>query len=95
MTDCIKNTLLDAAYRRLTSELKTHTYTSSKRMEKHFSANGNDRKAERAIFTSDKIDFKLKAIAKGTTLLINSTPIKINLRNLVMNQVLQYKIASL
>ena len=33
-------------------------------MEKHFSTNGSDKKTERAIFISDKLDFKTKSIAK-------------------------------
>ena len=33
-------------------------------MEKHFSANGSDKKAGAAIFISDKIEFKTKSIKK-------------------------------
>ena len=48
-------THLYAAYRRLTSDLKTQT--ESERMEKLSHANGNKKKAGVAVLISDKIDF--------------------------------------
>ena len=51
---------LYSAYKRLTSEIRTHTGCEG--MEKVFHANKNEKKL--AIVLSDKIDFKTKIIIK-------------------------------
>ena len=52
-----------AAYKRLTSELKTHRL-KGRGWKKIFHANGNSKKVGVAILISDKIDIKTKAITK-------------------------------
>ena len=53
-----KKTHLNAAYKRLTSDLKTHTDWKGGDGKKIFHANGNEKKARLAILISDKIDLK-------------------------------------
>ena len=43
---------------------KIHTQTESEGWKKIFHANGDQKKAEVAILTSDKIDFKIKAVKR-------------------------------
>ena len=45
-------------------QTKEHIHTESERMEKIFHADGNQKKAEVAIFISDKIDFKIKTVTR-------------------------------
>ena len=52
-----------AAYKRSTSEQKTYTL-KVKGWEKIFQANGQEEKARVAILTSDKTDYKTKAIKR-------------------------------
>ena len=56
-------THLYAAYKRLTSDLKT-PQTESEEMQKGINANGNANKARVAILISDKIDFKTKTVTR-------------------------------
>ena len=49
-------------YKRITSDLETHT--ESKRMEKISHANGKQNKARVVILILDKIDFKIKNIIR-------------------------------
>ena len=53
-----------AAYKRPTSEQKTYTNRKWRVGIKTFQANGHERKSGVAIFISDKIDFKTKAIKR-------------------------------
>ena len=46
------------------SQNKGHIQTQSEGLEKIFHANGDQKKAGVAIFISDKIDFKIKAVKK-------------------------------
>ena len=55
--------LQSVVYKILTLGQRTHRLKAWG-WEKIFQANGQDRKAGVAIFTSDKIDFKTKAIKK-------------------------------
>ena len=45
-------------------QIQGHIQTESEGMEKVFHANGNQKKAEIAIFISDKIDFKIKTVTR-------------------------------
>ena len=56
-------TCVYAAYKRLTSDLKT-PQTESEEMQKGINANGNANKARVAILISDKIDFKTKTVTR-------------------------------
>ena len=46
--------------------LQSYNHTQSEGILKGFHANGNNKKAEVALFISDKIDFKTKSITKAT-----------------------------
>ena len=52
----IKTRHIFAAYKRLTSDIKTHRL-KVKEWKKMFHANGNQKQTGIAILTSDKIDF--------------------------------------
>ena len=64
MVDWIKKSksLQSAVYRRLTLGQRTHRI--EKAWEKIYPSNGQVRKAGVAVFISDKIDVKMKAIKK-------------------------------
>ena len=53
-----------STFKRLTSDLKTHTHTESERMKKVFYENGSEEQAEIAILILDKIDFKIKTVTR-------------------------------
>ena len=54
-----------AAWKRLTSHLKTHTDWKWGNWNKVFYANGNQKKVRVAILLSDKINFKTKTVKRN------------------------------
>ena len=57
-------TTIYAVYKRLTSKQRDTYRLKVKGWEKIFHANGDQKKAGVAIFISDKIDFKIKAVKR-------------------------------
>ena len=53
-----------AAYKRLTSELETHTNWKWGDKKRVFHVNGNQKKAGVAILIPDKVDFKIKTVTR-------------------------------
>ena len=69
-------TLIYGVYKKLTSELRTHTDWKWGDGKKIFHANGNHKKAGVAILISDKIDCKIKTVTRdkeGHYIMINGS----------------------